>query len=160
MLVKEGLPRCLELPLTSLLADVSHRCLQAASGELDSAIDECQRRVCEYLAIDHSELWQADGGADESLALTHLIGEPMNPPTRSNSPVRPVPLPDRNVAPADISLRTDAKAFFPWTFARARRGEIVAISSLDQLPSEAARDKEMFLRERHRGRGYPPAPRE
>jgi PAS domain S-box-containing protein len=47
----------------------------------------------------------------------------------------------------DRPLRTDAKAFFPWIFLQARRGDLVVISDVDELSEEAGRDREMLFGE-------------
>jgi formate hydrogenlyase transcriptional activator len=137
-----------QLSWAALLAEVSSRCLHVADGQVDRAIDQCQRLVCDHLGVDHSHLWQAHDDAANSLLLTHLhrrTDGPSDQPTCSTDW-----LPghdDGGVERQDIPMRTDANVFFPWIFTRARRGQTVVIADSDELPREAVRDREMLVRE-------------
>jgi transcriptional regulator with GAF, ATPase, and Fis domain len=146
MLVKEKRPGAVQdSSLTVVLAELSSRCLQAAAPKLDSAIDECQQLICERLSVDHSELWQAyDETDDDALVLSHLHRRANGAHDQPTPRARPVCVPDQSIERQYLPFRTSAKAFFPWTFGRAWRGETVVVSTLDELPTEAGRDRETF----------------
>jgi PAS domain S-box-containing protein len=129
------------------LVEWSKHCANVPADQIDSMVDGCQRSICESFGLDRSELWQSCDEREGSLLLTHLhqrAGEP-----RESFAPEATWLPDLNqfAERQDIPLRTNAKAFFPWIFTRVRRGETVVVPGLDDLPKEAARDREMLLRD-------------
>jgi formate hydrogenlyase transcriptional activator len=106
-----------------LLIELSTRFINLPSDQVDDEIQNAQRRICEYLGLDRSALWQQPAEDPDTFLLTHIY-------QRSNAPPAP--------------MRVDARGFFPWLMQRVQCGETVAISTLDDLPAEAARDKEAF----------------
>ena len=88
---------------------------------MDGAIEHAQARIGETLELDRSSLFQFIG--DGEMVLTHswvALGFQPFPP------------------------RIAAKKHFPWFVERMLRGEVVAMSSVTELPPEAARDLETF----------------
>lgn len=112
------------LRFETLVADLSTKFVSVPSGQVDGEIEEAQRQVCGSLGLDLSALWQWSDQAPYALQLTHLYRPPGGPPT-----------PDR----------MNARDYFPWCQEQLLAGKIVAVSSLDSLPSEAARDRATWL---------------
>jgi len=100
-----------------LVSELLTRLVESLAASLDEEIRQAQRRVCEHMGLDRSTLWQATGGADGRLLLTHCHG--MELPT---------------------SPAADAAKLFPWTLERVLRGEVVAVSRAADLPADATRD--------------------
>jgi len=111
------------LKLETLLAEMSARFVSQPADQIDSEIEDAQRRICELLNLDRSTLWQVSEGEPGTLLLTniHQPPESLVPPERMN-----------------------AGDFFPWTTQTVLSGETVAISKLTDLPAEAGRDRESF----------------
>jgi len=105
----------------ALLADLSAQFVNLPAARVDDAIRDVQRRVCEFLGLDLSVLWQWTGIDRRYLILTHIYGE--------------VTPPDEPMAAAD---------FFPWCQREILAGHTIVVSSLDNLPPEAARDAEIW----------------
>ena len=111
------------LRLQKLIADILARFVALPNGQVDAAIEESQRLIVETLGLDRSTLWQV---ADDrpGMVLTHCWQRPGWPP-----------LPPR--------FETEGK--LPWAHAKVSRGESFWFTSIDELPPEAARDRESFL---------------
>jgi PAS domain S-box-containing protein len=116
-----------QLAFATLIADLSVRFINVPADHVDREIAEAQRCVCEFLGLDLSALWQASAEAPELLTLTNLY-RPLGGP----------PLPER----------MNARQYFPWCQQQLLAGKVIAVSSLEQLPAEAARDRESW---RHYG---------
>lgn len=108
------------LRFETLLADISARFINLPASQIDSAIENAQRQVCECLDLDLSSLWQCSPGAPLFLTLAHLYTPP-------DGPTHPG--------------RIKAEEVFPWQLQKMMQGEILAYSTED-LPPEAARDQE------------------
>jgi hypothetical protein len=63
-----------------LLADISASFVDLPSGQVDGAIEDAQRRVCECLGLDLCALWQWSLDALESLIMTHIYRSQEGPP--------------------------------------------------------------------------------
>jgi formate hydrogenlyase transcriptional activator len=122
-----GLRAELDRPLQfeTLLADLSARFINLPSEEVDREIEASQRRICERLGLDGSTLCQRPVDAPEAFLLTHAHQQAGAPP---------------------LPMHTDANILCPWLLNQVRRGDTVALSSLEDLPAEAARDKEVLSR--------------
>jgi PAS domain S-box-containing protein len=107
----------------TLLSDLSSRFVNLPPGDVDHEIEDAQRRICELLGLDISALWQWSNMAPGSLALTHVYRAQEGPP---------------------IPERMQASESFPWCQQQMLAGRVVAVSSLEELPAEAARDRETF----------------
>jgi signal transduction histidine kinase len=110
------------LRFETLIADLSSRFINLPASEVDGEIMNAQRRICELLDLDVSGLWQWSNEAPGSLVLTHLYG------------TVDAPLPER----------MDAADYFPWHQKQMLAGRVVAFSTLEELPAEAARDGEVY----------------
>jgi len=108
------------LDFETLIADLSYRFINLPSGEVDREIRDALRRVCEHLGIDLAALWQWSAAAPAAITLTHL-----------------------HCAQEDLRLfQQMAQEDFPWVRQRMLEGRAVLFSSLDELPAEAALDRE------------------
>jgi formate hydrogenlyase transcriptional activator len=109
----------------TLLIELSSRFISLAPGHLYLEIRETQRRICDFLGFDRSSLFEQPADDPAAFLLTHVYQRPGMPP-------RPTGKPD--VAP-----------LFPWTVMQLKQGRTVKFSKLDDLPAEAACDREAFL---------------
>ncbi|MCR4415649.1 MAG: sigma 54-interacting transcriptional regulator, partial [Thermoguttaceae bacterium] len=94
-------------------------------SEVDHAVEDAQRRVCQCLGLDWSALWQWSAESPEYLVLTHLYRSQEGPPT-------PEPM--------------MAQECFPWWLQQLLAGRVIAVSSIEELPPQAARDREVWRR--------------
>lgn len=122
---EQNVNRCLEpgvgLQLDTLLASIAVDFAAASSAQVDQAVEEAQRRIVEALGIDGSSLLQFSESEGE-LVVT-------------NSWVAPV---------WQKNPRLVSKPDAPWSLQQMLRGEVVCLSSLDDLPPEAANDATSF----------------
>ena len=105
----------------TLLTELSVRFINLPPDQVDAEIENAQRRICEFIGIDLLALWQFSDEASGFFALTHLYSA------------------QSGLLPPQLRARED----FPWFLQQMTANRIVAISSLDELPAEAARDREM-----------------
>ena len=115
------------LRFETLIADLSSKFVNLPAGEVDREIEDAQRRVCEFLGIDLCALWQWTHDTPRYITITHLY-RPLGGP----------PPPER----------IDGEDMAPWCLTAVDGGKIVAVASMESLPPEAARDKEVW---RHYG---------
>jgi signal transduction histidine kinase len=111
------------LQFEMLLADISARFVNLPSDSVDGAIEDAQRRVCECLGLDLCALWRWSVDAPGLLTMPHIYRSQEGPPL-------PEPM--------------DAQEYFPWLRQQLEAGKIIAVSSMVELPAEAARDVENF----------------
>src|SRR5208283_1638249 len=109
-----------QLAFETLLADLSAGFVGLSAGQVDSKIQDAQRRVCECLGIEHSVLWQSTDTEPGILLPTHLYREP-------SLPARPD--------------RMDGDAYFPWAERKLRNREIVCFPNNAVAAYEATTDK-------------------
>ena len=105
----------------TLISDLSSRFINLPAGEVDREIEDALRRVCELLGIDLAVLWQWSAAAPDVITPTHVYSarEDLLPP----EPLR--------------------QEQFPWIAAgRCWPAAWSAFSSLEELPAEAAVDRE------------------
>jgi transcriptional regulator with GAF, ATPase, and Fis domain len=112
-----------QLRFEMLLTEISTGFINIAHDQVDDAIQDAQRRVCERLDIDRSTLWQIFGDNPDACLLTH-VHQPTGSPQSTD--------------------HMNAADYFPWSLERILAGEVVAIAKLSDLPSEAGRDQEMW----------------
>jgi PAS domain S-box-containing protein len=110
----------------TLLLDVSTRFINVRPDEVDAAVEDVQRRLCEMLGIDLSALWEEVTEQPGDFVLTHFYGarEDLLPPMRGMS----------------------AREHFPWLRSEMMAGRAVAASNLDDLPEAAAFDRDNLRR--------------
>ncbi len=101
-----------------LLVGLSTRFVNLGPGEADPEIEDALGRVCRVLGIDNAVVWQWSASAPDVIAPTHGY------PARQGQ-----------FDPLDQEA-------YPWVVQQMRAGRVVAISRLDELPAEAATDRE------------------
>jgi formate hydrogenlyase transcriptional activator len=111
------------LRFETLLAEISAHFINLPADRIEVEIEDTQRRICEFLDVDRSTLWQVHEEYPGTMLLTH-----MHYPSGSLPPIK----------------RMNAREFFPWTTQKALAGETVIISKMTELPPEAGRDRESF----------------
>ena len=115
------------LRFETLIADLSSKFINLPAGQVDLEIEDALRRVCEYLELDLSALWEWSDQSPRYFTMTHLY-RPLGGP-----------------APPE---RVDAEEMFPWCLRQLLAGKVVSVSSMATLPPEAARDQAVW---RHYG---------
>jgi hypothetical protein len=108
----------------TLIADLASQFVNTDADLIDGAIEDAQRRLVEALGVDRSSLFQVSD-TEGTIVFTHSWSRPGLPPMPS--------------------VGTDAGALFAWAAARIRRGDLVCISSLDEVPADAP-DRQQILR--------------
>ena len=104
----------------TLLLELSAGFVNLPPGGVDREIEEALRRVCEHLEIDAAVLWQWPAEHPDVIVPTHAYPKP------------------EGARPFD-PLNQDA---YPWVVRQMRAGRTVAVSGLDELPDEAAADRD------------------
>ncbi len=98
----------------TLIGDLAAQFVNLESDQVDGAIEDAQRRLCEALDLDRSALFEFN--AEDWPVLTHFW-------TRPGCPELP-------------AERGTATPMFPWVASRVRRGETVCISSIRDIPED------------------------
>lgn len=111
------------LRLEMLIADLSLKFIDLPANEIDTEIEDAQCRICLCHGLDMSSVWQWSTESPGFLALTHLYRSLEGPPTPE---------------------AMDAQEYFPWCLEQLLARKIVAVSSIEDLPAEAARDREFW----------------
>ena len=108
----------------TLLAALSSRFINLNAGDVDDAIDDALRRICEPLGVDFAALWEWSADERAVLTLSHFY-----------------------LAEGDSPAAADMRAeHFPWVGQQMQAGITVAFFSPDELPAEAAVDRESVNR--------------
>ena len=108
------------LEFETLIAELSSRFINRLPNEVDDEIDDTLRRVCELVGIELAVLWQWRG-IDQALIRpthTYCADESFN------------------------TLEPLRQELFPWVRQQMLNGRRVTLFSLDDLPAEAAVDRE------------------
>jgi PAS domain S-box-containing protein len=108
------------LRFETLIADLSSSFINLPSAEVDRAIMEAQRRLCEVLRLDFAILWQWSNEPPGFFVSTHFYSALAGPQP-----------PER--------MRQDQH---PWAREQLLSGRIIKVSTLKELPGEAACDRE------------------
>jgi PAS domain S-box-containing protein len=139
------------LQFEALMSELSARFIHVPPHELDGAIEDAQRRLCETLGLDRSALFQRSDEAAEKLLLTHLYQRPgaggpavEKRPAHNSSPGSIWVLEDPELAEPYIQL--DFSTFFPWTYQQLQKKQTVVMPDVEALPSEAASERERLSR--------------
>ncbi|MCX6830538.1 MAG: GAF domain-containing protein [candidate division Zixibacteria bacterium] len=109
------------LRFETLLAEISSRFVNVPATEVDREIEDAQRRICESLDIDILAVWQLSNEDPVALTATHYYSV------------------QQGLQPPGLLKEED----FPWFVKQLQAGRIVAVSSLEEMPSEAAHDREV-----------------
>jgi formate hydrogenlyase transcriptional activator len=112
------------LRFETLLSEISARFVNLPADRMDSEIGDAQRRICEFLDLDRSTLFQVPEREPGTLLLTNVHQPPEGPPPPE---------------------RLNAGDLYPWTAQKLLDRETVTISKMTDLPPEAGRDRESFL---------------
>ena len=109
--------------LETLLVEISTLFIDLPAEQIDGVIGSAQRRICEFLDLDRSTLWQFEEHDPGMLLLTHIY-----------QPPEARPAPDR----------LTVNESFPWLLQKMKAGETIVITKMTDLPVEAERDRESF----------------
>lgn len=113
------------LRFETLLVDMSARFIHLPAGQVDDAIVDAQRRICECLKFDFAVLWQWEVGDSGVFKLTHHY-------QGAEGPL--------------ITRQLDGAKSVPWALREILAGRSVHISSVDDVPKGAERDAESWRR--------------
>jgi signal transduction histidine kinase len=105
----------------ALIAAISSKFVNIPSSEVDREIHNAQQRICRLLDIDMSVLWQWDEQAPGLFTATHVH-------SLAAGPQPPVQMEADN---------------FPWVRQEILSGRAVILRSLDEMPDEASKDREI-----------------
>ncbi len=108
------------LGFETMLAELSTRFVHLVGTEVDREIEDALGRVCQLLQIDFAVLWQWFDAEPDVIVPTHVYS------ALAASP-RPDPM---------------SQEHYPWIVRQMRAGQRVAVCSLEELPAEAAADRE------------------
>jgi len=108
------------LEFERLISDLSSRFINLAPPEVDRAIEDALRRVCEFLGVDLAVLWQWTAALPAVIRPTHAYCAQEG--LRPSEPMR--------------------EEHYPWSVQQVLAGRTFAISSPEELPAEAAVDRE------------------
>ena len=103
-----------------MVSDLSSRFINLPSAEVDGEIQNALRRVCEFLDLDLAVLWQWSAVSPHGFVPTHTYHAQEG--ARRTEPMREEEL--------------------PWYVKQVLAGRTVAVPSLDDLPADAAVDRE------------------
>jgi len=93
--------------------------LKQSTGEIEDA----QRRICELFGFDRSTFLEVPAGGTGDTPLATFQKHPGGPP---------------------VPRRMMVRVFFPWVTQKILCGETLAISNIEDLPPEAALDRESY----------------
>ncbi|MFC1657240.1 sigma 54-interacting transcriptional regulator [Candidatus Moduliflexota bacterium] len=118
MLEPDHLRKSLEFE--TLFSDLSSRFINLCPGEFDREITDAMRRISNLHGIDVAVLWQWSSSTPAVITPTHIYApEGMQPPVEWS------------------------QNQFPWIREQMLEGRKVRLSSLEELPAEAAIDREV-----------------
>jgi len=109
-----------------VVSQISARFVNCGAEPIDAEVETALGRVCEHLDVDLATLAQWTDSSRNSLMISHEWGSPQ--------------------AGEPHFRGTVIAAEFPWLSARLKEGNPVIISSLDDLPPEAAAEREICER--------------
>ena len=116
-----------QLAVHMFLLDFSRRCISLPSSAVDGAIAETLEDVGQLMEVDRSYIFRIDDGG-ETISNTHEWCRDGVAPQRD----------DLQALPFDAA---------PWWMEQLRRPEVVALSSLDDLPPEAVVERDLLQRQ-------------
>ena len=111
------------LRFEELLADLSSHFVMVEPGDVDREIETALCRVCEFIGLDLAVLWQWSTEGPGAITPTHSY------PSQEGLQLS---------EPLDQSQ-------YPWVVQQMVDGTVIALSSLEELPEEAAVDRESAL---------------
>jgi formate hydrogenlyase transcriptional activator len=111
------------LRFETLVGDLSSRFVNLEPDQVDGAIQDAQRQIVETLDLDRSTLFQLSEASGE-LVFSHYWSRPEFPP------------PEVEFIVANV---------FPWIHAKVMSGQVVCVSTVDDLPADTV-DRESMRR--------------
>ncbi len=108
------------LRFETLIADLSSKFVNLPTSMVDGEIMDSQRRICELLTLDFSALWQWSDEPPGFFVLTHFW----------------------SVLAALAEPVRMTQEQYPWAREQLMAGRVIKVSSLEEMPAEAARDRE------------------
>ncbi len=108
------------LEFETVFSDLSSRFINLPPWKVDREIEDALRRVCETLGIDVAVLWQWSGTDPDVIRPTHFCYA------------------QEGLQPPEPMLQEH----YPWAVQQMLAGRVVAFSSPEELPAEAAVDLE------------------
>jgi len=108
------------LRFEAMLADLSSKFVNLPPGEVDHEIEDALCRVCQHVGIDFAVLWQWSAEDPGVITPTHFY--PARDGLRPPEPLH--------------------QEHYPWSVQQMQAGRMFSISSLEDLPKEAAVDRE------------------
>ena len=133
----------------ALLWELFLRLMDAPGDRVEAEILDAQRRLCHALDLDRSALWQVRPADSRGLYVTHVYdAEHDSPATASvDGSVTREQGPEFLLSDGtSITRHADAAEYFPWTSQQVLAGKTLAVSSVDDLPAAAGKDRAMFIR--------------
>jgi PAS domain S-box-containing protein len=104
----------------TLIADISSKFVNLPAEEVDREIIDAQRRICQFLELDSSVVWQVPEEATGHFNATHVY-----------------PLQDGPAA-----LPPFREEDFPWVRSEMIAGRTVMFAKMTEMPTHAAKDRE------------------
>ena len=111
------------LNFETLLTEISAKLVQVKPQKLGLEITNAQRRICEFLNLDVSSIYQPGSESGTQMKLTYVYHRP-----------------DEIVLPDELI----ASNYFPWCEKQLLAGIIPIVHSMKDLPAEAAIDRESW----------------
>jgi hypothetical protein len=112
------------LRFETLIAELSLTFVNLQAAAVDHQIMDAQRRICELLGLDFAALWQWSPESSGHFTLTHFYSA-------------------LSAAQDPMHMREDQ---YPWARDQLLAGRTIAVSSPEELPPEAACDRETLRR--------------
>lgn len=138
-----------QLRFERVLAEIVARFVSLPADQVDSAIEEAQRKICDCLGLDRSTLWKASSPGSPITPLTHLhqpadgtpVAEPEDPIQLSS-----IDWAMQSPEPTPLFMHIHGETYFPWMGERLKSGQVMLVHKVDDLPVEASTDKEFLHR--------------
>lgn len=111
------------LKFETLLIELSTQFIRLPAEQVDAAIVDAQRRICECIGLDVVVLWQWEADAPGLFTLTHHYRRREGPP---------------------LTRQLQAADAFPWGLREVQAGRSFLFSSMDDVPEGAERDRESY----------------
>ena len=138
----------LDLQFEGLLVDILARFANLPVEQVDQEIEDALKRVCMTLGLQWGQLWRSSAQHVGSFVLTHHYlhnSLPGRAASEDNSTATSSATKQPEI-PHTVPLGTDSQSLFPWLTGQVRRGKKIVVSRIEDLPSEAARDKAVLAK--------------
>jgi formate hydrogenlyase transcriptional activator len=111
------------LRFEQLLSDLSARLMEIQNDQVDAAIEAGLEKILEFFHVERCGLVRISHN-DKSWRITHVAYASGIPPVPKNT---------------DLSIMQ-----FPWVYQKVSRGKVVSFTTRDELPLDAAVDKQTY----------------